>query len=88
METTNIPITEFHQPIGFVCCQCRWRSSGSFCSNPYVPDCPHRATPRCQNCQIIFTDPRKGTDDDKASKERQNSSGSDSSGTQDSGSVN
>ncbi|CAJ2503482.1 Uu.00g108760.m01.CDS01 [Anthostomella pinea] len=49
---------QFHQPIGFVCCQCRYRSSGSRCSNPDRPDCPHRGVPRCGNCPILFTPPR------------------------------
>ncbi|KAI0894419.1 hypothetical protein F4806DRAFT_473123 [Annulohypoxylon nitens] len=50
--------TQFHQPIGFVCCLCGYRSSGSLCSNPDRPDCAHRAFPRCQRCAIIFTGPR------------------------------
>ncbi|KAI1097639.1 hypothetical protein F4804DRAFT_327078, partial [Jackrogersella minutella] len=50
--------THLHQPIGFVCCHCRYRSSGSFCSNPERPDCPHRGVPRCQQCPILFTSSR------------------------------
>lgn len=50
--------TEHHQPIGFVCCQCRYRSSGTYCSNPDYAECPHKITPRCGNCPIIFTPPR------------------------------
>ncbi|KAI1803790.1 hypothetical protein F4811DRAFT_523604 [Daldinia bambusicola] len=88
MEIPNIPTTEFHQPIGFVCCECKWRSSGTYCSNPYVLDCPHRTSPRCQSCLIIFTDPKKGADGEEESKERQNSSASDSSDEHSSGSVN
>ncbi|KAI1339274.1 hypothetical protein F5Y15DRAFT_83743 [Xylariaceae sp. FL0016] len=49
-----------HQPIGFVCCQCRYRSSGSNCSNPDRPDCPHRGLPRCGRCPILFTPVRSG----------------------------
>ncbi|KAI1501600.1 hypothetical protein F5X99DRAFT_408827 [Biscogniauxia marginata] len=51
-------IVQLHQPIGFVCCQCRYRSSGSYCSNPDRPDCPHRGCPRCGECPILFTPPR------------------------------
>ncbi|KAI0017896.1 hypothetical protein F4780DRAFT_781890 [Xylariomycetidae sp. FL0641] len=51
---------DFHQPIGFVCCHCRYRSSGSFCSNPARVDCPHRCVPRCRRCPILFTPPRSG----------------------------
>ncbi|KAI0848190.1 hypothetical protein F5Y00DRAFT_239396 [Daldinia vernicosa] len=82
MEIPSIPMTEFHQPLGFVCCQCQWRSSGSLCSNPHRPDCPHQTTPRCQNCLIIFTDPKKSANDEE-SAERRGSSGSDSSDTSD-----
>ncbi|KAI1771677.1 hypothetical protein F4818DRAFT_200191 [Hypoxylon cercidicola] len=46
--------TQRHQPIGFVCCHCQYRSSGSLCSNPDRLDCPHREVPRCQQCAIIF----------------------------------
>ncbi|KAI1472333.1 uncharacterized protein F4812DRAFT_408481 [Daldinia caldariorum] len=88
MQAPSIPTAEFHQPIGFVCCQCEWRSSGSYCSNPHVPNCPHRTAPRCQNCLIIFTDPKRGADGEKEIKGRQNSSGSDSSDQHSSGSVN
>ncbi|KAI1378927.1 hypothetical protein F4677DRAFT_410002 [Hypoxylon crocopeplum] len=49
-----------HQPIGFVCCHCRYRSSGSYCSNPDRLDCPHRQHPRCQSCPILFTPSRSG----------------------------
>ncbi|KAI5921764.1 hypothetical protein F4810DRAFT_712193 [Camillea tinctor] len=49
-----------HQPIGFVCCQCRYRSSGSYCSNPDRPNCPHRGCPRCGDCPILFTPPGRG----------------------------
>ncbi|KAL7621186.1 hypothetical protein AAE478_008503 [Parahypoxylon ruwenzoriense] len=52
-----MPTRRRHQPIGFVCCHCRYRSSGSFCSNPDRPDCPHRGVPRCQDCPILFTPP-------------------------------
>lgn len=52
---------ELHQPIGFLCCQCRYISSGSYCSNPDFADCPHRAVPRCRDCPIIFTPPRSNT---------------------------
>ncbi|OTA95408.1 hypothetical protein M434DRAFT_28913 [Hypoxylon sp. CO27-5] len=51
---------ECHQPIGFVCCHCRYRSSGSFCSNPDRLDCPHRNLPRCKECPILFTPSRSG----------------------------
>ncbi|KAI1755791.1 hypothetical protein F4782DRAFT_487012 [Xylaria castorea] len=54
----SAPLTEFHQPIGFVCCHCRYRSSGSYCSNPEYAECPHKSLPRCRNCPIIFTPPR------------------------------
>ncbi|KAI1357872.1 hypothetical protein F5Y08DRAFT_323111 [Xylaria arbuscula] len=50
--------TELHQPIGFVCCHCRYHSSGSHCSNPDYAECPHKSIPRCSNCAIIFTKPR------------------------------
>ncbi|KAI1633447.1 hypothetical protein F4809DRAFT_25844 [Biscogniauxia mediterranea] len=53
------PMARLHQPIGFVCCQCRYRSSGSYCSNPDRPDCPHRGCPRCGDCPILFTPPRR-----------------------------
>ncbi|KAI5867673.1 hypothetical protein GGS23DRAFT_549394 [Durotheca rogersii] len=52
-----MPAENHHQPIGFVCCHCRYRSSGSLCSNPYEPDCPHRTVPRCRDCPILFTAP-------------------------------
>ncbi|KAI1433699.1 hypothetical protein GGR50DRAFT_667235, partial [Xylaria sp. CBS 124048] len=48
-------ITEFHQPIGFVCCCCKYRSSGRFCSNPVNNGCRHKRVPRCRSCPIIFT---------------------------------
>lgn len=51
-------LVELHQPIGFVCCHCRYRSSGSYCSNPDYAECPHKTLPRCSNCPIIFTTPR------------------------------
>ncbi|KAI8951525.1 hypothetical protein F4801DRAFT_578282 [Xylaria longipes] len=51
-------LTEHHQPIGFVCCHCRYHSSGSYCSNPDYAECPHKSLPRCRNCPIIFTPPR------------------------------
>jgi hypothetical protein len=54
----SICSTELHQPIGFVCCYCRYHSSGSYCSNPDYAGCPHRTAPRCRNCPIIFTPPR------------------------------
>ncbi|KAI0838048.1 hypothetical protein F5Y06DRAFT_269667 [Hypoxylon sp. FL0890] len=50
--------TQRHQPIGFVCCHCKYRSSGSYCSNPDSPDCPHRSRPRCRECPILFTPSR------------------------------
>ncbi|KAI1403165.1 hypothetical protein F4819DRAFT_484952 [Hypoxylon fuscum] len=53
-----------HQPIGFVCCHCRYRSSGSFCSNPDRLDCPHRGFPRCQQCPILFTPSRSSSGED------------------------
>ncbi|KAI1163904.1 hypothetical protein F5B18DRAFT_295436 [Nemania serpens] len=46
---------DLHQPIGFVCCHCRYHSSGLYCSNPEHVQCPHRMLPRCTNCPIIFT---------------------------------
>ncbi|KAI0201869.1 hypothetical protein F4808DRAFT_424095, partial [Astrocystis sublimbata] len=48
-----------HQPIGFVCCHCRYHSSGSYCSNPDYDGCPHKRVPRCDDCPIIFTLPRR-----------------------------
>ncbi|KAI0447206.1 hypothetical protein F4803DRAFT_500060 [Xylaria telfairii] len=52
------PAPEQHQPIGFVCCHCRYHSSGSYCSNPEYASCPHKNLPRCRNCPIIFTPSR------------------------------
>ncbi|KAI1457351.1 hypothetical protein F4805DRAFT_429030 [Annulohypoxylon moriforme] len=69
-------IAQFHQPIGFVCCHCRYRSSGSFCSNPDRLDCPHRGLPRCQQCPILFTPSRSNyvpsaeTEDDVIKKDQ------------------
>lgn len=51
--------TNLHQPIGFICCCCRYRSSGSNCSNPEYPACPHRTAPRCKRCAILFTGPAR-----------------------------
>ncbi|KAI1108854.1 hypothetical protein F5Y14DRAFT_58754 [Nemania sp. NC0429] len=48
-------LVDLHQPIGFVCCQCRYHSSGMYCSNPGYAQCPHQTLPRCGNCPIIFT---------------------------------
>ncbi|KAI0912181.1 hypothetical protein F4823DRAFT_582739 [Ustulina deusta] len=50
----SAPSAELHQPTGFVCCYCRYRSSGSYCSNPDYAECPHKTLPRCRNCPIIF----------------------------------
>ncbi|KAI0600735.1 hypothetical protein F4775DRAFT_49773 [Biscogniauxia sp. FL1348] len=58
-ENNVPPIVHLHQPIGFVCCQCSYRSSGSYCSNPDRPDCPHRGCPRCGDCPILFTPPQR-----------------------------
>jgi hypothetical protein len=58
----STPSTELHQPIGFVCCHCRYHSSGCYCSNPDDVECPHKIQPRCRNCAIIFTRPRRRHD--------------------------
>ncbi|KAI1203559.1 hypothetical protein F5X97DRAFT_94691 [Nemania serpens] len=55
-------LADLHQPIGFVCCQCRYHSSGSYCSNPEYVQCPHKTLPRCSDCPIIFTSPRLSHD--------------------------
>ncbi|KAI0520990.1 hypothetical protein F5B22DRAFT_33435 [Xylaria bambusicola] len=52
------PSAGLRQPIGIVCCHCRYHSSGSDYSNPNNAECPHRTLPRCRNCPIIFTAPR------------------------------
>ncbi|KAI1263348.1 hypothetical protein F5Y18DRAFT_394013 [Xylariaceae sp. FL1019] len=54
-RTNSHSSTNFHQPIGFVCCHCRHRSSGIYCSNPENLKCPHRTVPRCRDCLILFT---------------------------------
>ncbi|KAI8957407.1 hypothetical protein F5Y11DRAFT_339759 [Daldinia sp. FL1419] len=70
MKTSSIHTVEFHQPIGFSCCQCQWPSNGSLCSNPNRLDCPHRTIPRCRECKILFTDPRKGSSGEEGTEER------------------
>ncbi|KAI1349687.1 hypothetical protein F5Y01DRAFT_288305, partial [Xylaria sp. FL0043] len=51
----SAPAANLHQPIGFACCHCQYRSSGSFCSNPHDTECPHKTVPRCRDCPIVFT---------------------------------
>ncbi|KAI2622095.1 hypothetical protein GGS21DRAFT_535205 [Xylaria nigripes] len=57
-KSTGASPTKRHQPIGFMCCSCRYHSSGTYCANPNANACRHKTTPRCENCVIIFTPPR------------------------------